>query len=149
MNSQYNDIIKNELLNDPQGLGYAELIEAEAWEDIYFLLNNKNYYLQERYMPRSTFQLAIVTTIASISQIPDATVKDMWKDILSVIQSSTEIDLQNPGVISLLTLAVNQGLLSSEIKNSLGKVPCSRLDVLGVKLPYTVDEIKTMFNGVV
>lgn len=142
MNSQYKEIIKNELLNDPENLGYSALIESDSWEDIYFLLNNKNYTLQERFMARSTFQLAIVTTIASISQIPDPVIKDMWKDILSVIQSSTEIDLQNSGVVSLLNLAVMQGLLTSEVKNSLGKVTCSRLELLGVKLPYTVDEIK-------
>lgn len=131
-------LIRNELLNDPENMGYSAAIAAEDFEKINSLLNtgSVNSKMPRKIsMTKGEFLLAILPAIGKISLLSEAKQK-MWDRFLSVINANEEFDVSNAGTQGLLGQGVVDGILTQEEVDAIFYDKCTRLQAIGAT-PYS------------
>ena len=120
----YYDALRNELVSDPRGLGYAGKSDAEVAELIHEIGAGGE---------------AIDRKLVAAHEIIEATVPSEWaalspvaKQHYQTIISAGEVDLKNSNVRAALAGMFGAETVTQSNLGKLGTRPASRADVLGL-----------------
>lgn len=128
-------VLRDELLNDPENMGYAAAIAAADWNKVNDLLNTgtaNTKILRRDSVSKGEFLLAILPAIAKIGLLEEPKQR-MWDRFLSVINANNEFDLTNNGILALFQQGILDGILTQEEVNAIRYRNCDRLEYLGLK----------------
>lgn len=140
------ELIRNELLDDPANLGYGIHIETQDWDTIVGLLVTNTTTKPRQFISKGSFLLGIAQSAFRIAQL-SANDQTAWDRVLRMIQSTDSIDLTNPNVSALLSVGVLQGVVTQAEVDSLTTEPCSRIEkVLGSFVPITAEQIASIME---
>jgi hypothetical protein len=144
--------LKNEITNDPLGLGYSIFVTAGNDEAIAAILNMTTgpgaATVTASVMPRDDFMLAITPSLISLPGL-SATIQSKWDRILAVVRAATSINISQPSIQALLGAAVVDGVLTSEQVAAIGQRTGSRAEVhFGAGTTITNSDISFALRGV-
>lgn len=133
------EALKNELENDPEGLGYAQHINTGADGSIEELINSvdNRWRVLRGTMSHSDFIDAFAGVIFQIKMLPDGEMKKFWYAALEVLQTVETVNLQNPIFNTLKPKMVQDGFATDEQLAQIFTISVSRAEfVCGKKVSH-------------
>lgn len=141
-------LLEQEILNDPEQLGYFAHLIAGNDVAIAELLNTRNQSeVTAPVLTRNQFLVAVLPATIAIASL-DAQLQAKWDRILSVATAADAIDITNNRVQGLLAIAVSDGVLTQDQVNAIGKRQGSRAEVLfGTETTISTHDIAKALRG--
>lgn len=137
-------ILRDEVVNDPLGLGYAGMTNAQVADS----LNTQNRAIQRsRFVTARTLLNELVPTDAAaiLDALNSATASNsVVKWAFSFLTSDSGIDVAAPNTALMLTSLVTSGVLTqsqSDAITALGNVTVSRSTEIGFDRVVTVEDV--------
>lgn len=126
-------VLANEINTDPLTMGYAPFITSGADLAIADLLNsatgNGTAQINIILMPRGDFLISLLPGIAALSGM-SAALQTKWDRLITVACANDNIAVSSLAVGAILDIAVQDGLLTSQQRNVIGKRTGSRAEVI-------------------
>lgn len=125
--------LREELENDPEGMGYAQLIEAGAHLALAQLMNSTTSpgadTINLGLITKNTFLLGVSPVALTLPQATDA-VQKKWDRIIALASAAELVDVSNPNVMGILQLATMEGFITQEQVDAFTKRTGSRAEVI-------------------
>lgn len=137
--------LRDELVNDPVGMGYHDHIQDGISNDVKLaeLLNDPTSVgsgtISMEFVPRNQFLIG-VSPAAILLADKDAIVQAKWDRLLMFASSVDHISMNNPVIQGMMSLAIQDGILSQDQIDSFSKRTGSRAEMLfgeGTRVTHT------------
>lgn len=144
-------VLKNELVNDPKGLGYAPFVAKGFDAGIPPLINALTGPgigpVKVTTLTRDQFMLAVSPCLLSLPGLTDA-VQRKWDRVVSFITASSTLDCDLDQIKLLLSDAVTDKVLTQPEVDAVGVRDGSRAEVLfGVGVNVSVNDVSYVLHG--